>query len=107
MSDLAVLDSNFKEEVLDSKGLVLVDFWASWCYPCQILAPIIEEVSEELKGKVVVKKMDVDSNPQTSMKYNIMSIPTVILFKEGKAVETFIGVQPKNIYIEAIKKHTK
>lgn len=105
MADLAVLDSNFKEEVLDSKGLVLVDFWAAWCYPCQILGPIIEEIAQE-NTKVKVKKLDVDSNPQTAMKYNVMSIPTVILFKDGKAIETFIGVQPKDVYVKAIEKHS-
>lgn len=106
MADLAVLDSNFKEEVLDSKGLTLVDFWAAWCYPCQILGPVIEEIANENEGKVKVKKLDVDANQQTSMKYNVMSIPTVILFKDGNAVETFIGVQPKKVYVDAIAKHS-
>lgn len=106
MADLAVLDNNFKEEVLESKGLTLVDFWAAWCYPCQILGPVIEEIAKENEGKVKVRKLDVDSNQQTAMKYNVMSIPTVILFKDGNAVETFIGVQTKDVYEEAIKKHS-
>lgn len=106
MANLAVLDSNFKEEVLDSKGLTLVDFWATWCYPCVILGPVIEEIAQENEGKVKVMKLDVDANPQTSMKYNVMSIPTVMLFKDGKIVETFIGVQPKEVYVNAIKKHS-
>lgn len=106
MANLVATDTNFKEEVLDSKGLVLVDFWAVWCYPCQILGPIIEEIAIENK-EVKVMKLNVDENPQTSMKYNVMSIPTVMLFKDGKLVETTIGVQPKQNYVDLIEKFSK
>lgn len=106
MADLVLTDNTFKEEVEESKGLVLVDFWAVWCYPCQILGPIIEELAGEMKDKVKVMKLNVDENPQTSMKFNVMSIPTVILFKDGKAVETLIGVQPKKNYEDIINKHS-
>jgi thioredoxin 1 len=101
--DLTVTDADFQDEVLNTKGLVLVDFWAEWCMPCTILSPIIEEIAEEIDG-VEVRKLDVDSNQETSMKYQVMSIPTVILFKDGEVVDTFIGVQPKQVYVEAIKK---
>lgn len=106
MSNLAITDSNFDTEVLKNSGLVLVDFWATWCYPCVMLAPTIEEIATEMKDKVSVRKMDVDANPTTSMKYQIMSIPTVMLFKNGEIVETFIGVQPKEVYVKAIEKHS-
>lgn len=107
MANLTVTDNSFKTEVLESKGLVLVDFWAVWCYPCQILGPVIEEISNEMKDKVKVFKLNVDENPKTSQSFNVMSIPTVMLFKDGKAVETYIGVQPKGVYTNAIEKHSK
>jgi thioredoxin 1 len=106
MADLNVSDATFQADVLDAKGLVLVDFWAAWCMPCQILGPVIEEIAQENKEKVSVKKLDVDANQQTSMKYQVMSIPTVLLFKDGEVVETFIGVQPKQVYVDAIEKHS-
>lgn len=100
-------DATFQEDVLDAKGLVLVDFWATWCTPCLMLTPIIEEIGEEMKDKVKVGKVNVDENPQISAKFQIMSIPTVILFKDGEPVDGFIGVQPKSVYVEAIEKHSK
>lgn len=104
-ADLATTDATFQADVLDAKGLVLVDFWAAWCMPCQILGPIIEEIAGEMEGKVSVKKLDVDANQATSVKYQVMSIPSVLLFKDGEVIDTFIGVQPKNIYVDAIEKH--
>jgi thioredoxin 1 len=95
-------DSNFKDEI--SSGLVLVDFWAPWCAPCIMLGPIIEEVAGEVEG-VTVGKLNVDENPQTAQKYNIMSIPNIILFKDGEPVENLIGLRPKEAYLEAIKNH--
>lgn len=100
----AVSDKDFQQEVLDHEGLVLVDFWAAWCGPCIMLGPIIEELAEELGEKVKVMKLNVDENPQTSMQYQVMSIPTVMLFKDGKPVETMIGVQPKQAYEKAIER---
>lgn len=100
-------DASFKEEVLDSDKVVLVDFWAPWCMPCQVLGPIIEEIAEEMEEKVVVGKMNIDENPQTPGDYQVMGIPTVILFKDGKEVEKFVGVQPKENYVEAVEKATE
>jgi thioredoxin 1 len=95
-------DSNFKEEI--GEGLVLVDFWAPWCAPCRMLGPIIEEVSEEVES-VTVGKLNVDENPQTAQQFQVMSIPTVILFKDGEAVETMVGLRPKEAYLEVIENH--
>jgi thioredoxin 1 len=95
-------DSNFKDEI--SSGLVLVDFWAPWCAPCRMLGPIIEEVAGEVEG-VTVGKLNVDENPQTAQEYKIMSIPNVILFKDGEPVETIVGLRPKEAYLEAIENH--
>jgi thioredoxin 1 len=95
-------DSNFEAEI--ASGLVLVDFWAPWCAPCRMLGPIIEEVSEEVEG-LTVGKLNVGENPQTAQKFQVMSIPTVILFKDGEAVETMIGLRPKESYIEVIESH--
>jgi len=90
-------DQNFEQEVLNSQKPVLVDFWAPWCGPCQMMGPIIEELAEELEGKVVVGKLNVDENPQMAQKYGVMSIPTLLIFKDGRVVEQFVGVQPKEV----------
>ena len=100
--EVHVTDENFKTEVLDYKGLVLVDFWAPWCGPCRMLGPVIEEIAEEQKDKVKVCKMNVDENMEYPQKYGIMSIPSILLFKNGELVETMIGLQPKDAYIQAI-----
>lgn len=104
--DFDIMDADFEKEVLKSKGLVLVDFWAVWCFPCQMLEPILHEIYHEMGDKFEMKKMNVDDNPETTKKYQIMSIPTVMLFKDGEIVETFIGVQPKGAYENAITKHS-
>jgi len=90
-------DQNFEQEVLNSQKPVLVDFWAPWCGPCQMMGPIIEELAEELEGQVVVGKLNVDENPQMAQKYGIMGIPTLLVFKNGQVVEQFVGVQPKEV----------
>jgi len=105
MSDIALTDENFSEIVEKAKLPVLVDFWAVWCGPCKIQGPIIEEIAEEYKGKAVVGKLDVDKNPQTAGKFNIMSIPTLVIFKEGKAVNTIIGLQSKESIKSALETH--
>jgi len=99
-----IKQSEFQKEVLDFKGLVLVDFGATWCGPCQMLSPIIEEISTELKDKVKVIKIDVDEAQDISCKYNVSGIPTVILFKDGKIVDTIVGFRQKQDYLNAINK---
>lgn len=100
-----VTDKDFKEEVLDHKGLVIVDMWAPWCGPCRMLSPIIEELSEE-NDNVKMVKLNVDENPETQGKYQVMSIPTVLFIKDGGVVETLVGVQPKDRYAELIKNYS-
>lgn len=86
-----VTDADFKAEVLDSAGPVLVDFWAEWCGPCKAIAPVLEELSSELAGKVKIVKLNVDENPSTMSNYGVRSIPTMILFKGGEAVDIKVG----------------
>ncbi len=104
MSVLYFTDENFQNDILDEKGLALVDFWAPWCGPCHIFGPTIEELAEEYKGKIKIGKMNVDENPKTAEKYQVMSIPTVIIFKGGQIVDQLIGVQPKAILKEKLDK---
>ncbi len=95
MAEVIVTDSNFDSEVLKAELPVLVDFWAVWCGPCQVVGPIVEELAHEFEGKVKVGKMDVDQNPQVASQFGIMSIPTIMIFKGGNVVKQFIGVQSK------------
>lgn len=95
MSDVVLTDANFDAEVLKSDKPVLVDFWATWCVPCKVQGPIVEEIAGEMAGKVKVGKMDVDANPAVSQQFGIMSIPTLMIFKGGQPVKQWIGVQSK------------
>ena len=95
-------DQNFKKEVLKSEMAVLVDFWAPWCGPCQMAGPIIEDLAKEYEGKIKVGKLNVDESPQTAAKYGVMSIPTMILFKEGKEVGRKIGFEGKESLVKLI-----
>lgn len=85
-----------------SSGTVLVDFWAIWCMPCKLLAPVIQEIAEELGDSIKTAKVDVDAEGELALLYGVMSIPTVILFKDGQEFKRFIGVQPKDVYMEAL-----
>jgi len=103
MAEIILTDASFNDEVLKSEVPVLVDFWAPWCGPCKIMGPIIEEVAKELEGKPVkIGKMNVDDNPETPMKYGIMSIPTIIIFKNGQPAEQMVGVQAKEKLTEKL-----
>lgn len=93
-----VTDEDFAAEVENAEGLVLVDFWAPWCGPCQMLGPIIEELAKDNGDKVKVCKVNVDESRETAQKYGVMSIPTVALFKGGEVVETAVGTKPKEHY---------
>lgn len=97
-------DQNFEQEVLKSEKPVLVDFWAVWCGPCQMMGPIIEELAEEAKDRYKVGKLNVDENRETASKYGVMSIPTLIIFKDGKEVRQFVGVQSKEGLKEELEK---
>lgn len=95
-------DKNFKKEVLDYDGKVLVDFWAPWCGPCQMLAPVIEELGKEMKGKLRIVKVNVDESPKISSQYNISSIPNVILFEDGEMKDSLLGFRQKDEYLKLI-----
>lgn|SRR5690554_1098628 len=95
-------DSSFQTEVLESETPVLVDFWAVWCGPCRMIAPVFEELAEEYAGKVKFAKVNVDEVTEVVGRYGIMSIPTIMLFEGGNPVETLVGVQPKERYVELL-----
>lgn len=92
---VTVTDATFKTDVLDSDKLVLVDFWATWCGPCRMVAPVLEEIAAEHRDTITVAKLDVDENPATARDYQVMSIPTMILFKGGNPVKQIVGAKPK------------
>jgi thioredoxin 1 len=99
---LDVNDGNFEEVVVKSDKPVIVDFWAEWCGPCRMIAPIIEEISIEYSGKAVVVKCDVDKSPQVAAKYSIRNIPTVLYFKGGKIADKQVGAVPKNNFVSKL-----
>lgn len=102
--EMQFTDENFEQEVLKSDKPVLVDFWAVWCGPCQMMGPIVEELAEEVKDKYKIGKMNVDENRETAAKFGIMSIPTLIIFKDGKVVKQLVGVQAKENLKEELEK---
>src|SRR5574338_402852 len=106
-SNMAVeyTDSNFKEKVLDSDKLTMIDFWAEWCGPCRAIGPMVEELSKEYDGKVNVGKVNVDQNPELSVNYGITSIPAILFVKEGKVVDKLVGAQPKANFVKKIEAH--
>ena len=102
MAALEITDSNFNEEVLNADLPVLVDFCAEWCGPCKMVSAIVEELSEEYTGKIKVTKLDVDSNPQTAASFGIRGIPTLLMFKDGAAVDQIVGAVPKTTLKERL-----
>lgn len=96
MSAIEVTDQNFEGTVLKSNQPVLVDFWADWCGPCKMIAPVLDELAKDFSGKITVAKLNIDESPMTPGKFNVRSIPTLILFKDGKPVDQQLGAQPKS-----------
>lgn len=99
---LELTDANFEQEVVQSQDLVMVDFWAPWCGPCRVLGPVVEEIANEYNGKVKVAKLNVDDSQTVPAKFGIMSIPTIIFFKDGEEVERVTGAVPKNVLTEKL-----
>lgn len=104
MAETTVTDATFDNDVIKSTIPVVVDFWAVWCGPCQMQNPILEEISREFEGKVKIVKLNVDENPNSAARYGVMSIPTLIIFKDGNIVKQMIGVQSKEILSEELNK---
>ena len=103
MSETVLTDKNFESEVLNGKGVYMIEFWAPWCGPCRMLDPIVEELAKDFEGKAKIGKLNVDESPDMAGKHGVMSIPTVMIFKDGSAAETFIGVQPQEVLAEKIQ----
>lgn len=100
-----VTDQDFEEKVLQSHEVIVTDFWAEWCGPCKMIAPVLEEIAREYAGKLKVAKLDVDANPSTAMAYGILSIPTLLVFKNGQPVERIVGFMPKERLLSRIRPH--
>ena len=100
-----VTDETFEKMVVESEKPVLVDFWATWCGPCKMIAPVLDEIANELEGKLVIGKLDVDNNQDTAMAFGVMSIPTLLLFKNGEPVDRIVGFQPKPQLLKRINAH--
>ncbi|HEV2749201.1 MAG TPA: thioredoxin [Gemmatimonadales bacterium] len=101
----AVTDATFGAEVEEHKGLAIVDFWATWCGPCRIVAPILDQLAGEYQGKLKVTKVDVDANYKTAMRFNVRSIPSILFFKDGRHVDTVVGTCPKTALEQKIQQH--
>ncbi len=100
-----VTDATFEQEVLKAKGNVLVDFWAPWCGPCRFVAPVLEEIAQEKEGSLTILKLNIDENQRTAMQYGVMSIPTMILYKDGKPVKQVVGAKPKPALLRDLEPH--
>jgi thioredoxin 1 len=102
---LQVTDASFKQEVIESNIPVLVDFWAPWCGPCRMVAPVVDEIATQYEGQLKVVKMNTDENPDVASKYGIRSIPTLMIFKDGQKVDMVVGAVPKSTLSDTVKKH--
>lgn len=102
---LEYTDANFQEKVLDSDKLTMIDFWAEWCGPCRAIGPVVDELSKEYEGVVNIGKVNVDQNPQLSVKYGITSIPAILFVKGGEVVDKLVGSQPKGNFVKKIEAH--
>lgn len=107
MHPVEITDANFEQEVIKSDIPVLIDFWAVWCGPCKAIAPIMTELAAEYEGKLKVGKLDIDNNQEVSVKYGIRSIPTLLLFKDGKIVDQIVGAVPKAQIVAKLSPHIK
>lgn len=105
MGTKPISDTNFEKEVLQSSDVVLVDFWAEWCGPCRALGPKLEEISAEMSDKMTIAKMNIDENPATPAQFGVRSIPTMVIFKNGQAVDQLVGNLPKEAILEAVNKY--
>lgn len=105
MKPMELTEETFEQEVLKATIPVLVDFWAAWCGPCKVIAPMVEELATEYEGKLKIGKVDVDNHQKIAMQYGIRSIPTLLMFKGGKVVEQIIGAAPKKTLVEKLSKH--
>ena len=103
--EVAVTEKNFEEEVIRSDVPVIVDFWADWCMPCKMIAPVLEELDAEYDGKLKVAKLDVDDQPALAQQYNVVSIPTLLVFKDGEMVKQHVGAAPKDTLRELVDKY--
>jgi thioredoxin 1 len=101
----AVTDDSFELEIEKHQGLALVDFWATWCGPCHMVAPILEQLAVEYTGQIKVAKLDVDANQRTMMRFNVRSIPSILFFKDGRHVDTLVGAYPKPAFDQKIQQH--
>ena len=100
-----VTDDQFEGEIEKHDGLAMVDFWAEWCGPCKVIAPVVEQLAQEYDGKVKVAKLDVDANQKTAMRFNVRSIPSILFFKGGEHIDTVVGAVPKAHLVEKIEAH--
>ena len=102
---VAVSDTDFEQQIEKHQGLAVVDFWATWCAPCRMIAPLLDQLAHEYEGKAKVAKLDVDSNQQTAIRFNVRSIPAILFFKDGKLVDQVIGAVPKPHLEQKFKQH--